>query len=70
MEPLRLAFSLGTFPSVVKEAMNMAEMNVGRSRRPVGPMPEGARAKLAAVLDKLREARYLPEPATMVGLGR
>ncbi len=70
VEPLRQAFSLATFPSVVKEAMNMAGMNVGRSRRPVGPMPEGARAKLAAVLDKLREARYLPEPATMAGLGR
>jgi 4-hydroxy-tetrahydrodipicolinate synthase len=70
VEPLRQAFSLATFPSVVKEAMNMAGMKVGRSRRPVGPMPEAARATLAAVLDKLREARYLPETATMAGLGR
>jgi 4-hydroxy-tetrahydrodipicolinate synthase len=70
VEPLRQAFSLATFPSVVKEAMNMAGMKVGRSRRPVGPMPEAARAKLAAVLDKLREARYLPETATMAGPGR
>ena len=69
VEPLRQAFSLATFPSVVKEAMNMAGMKVGRSRRPVGPMPEAARGKLTAVLDKLREARYLPEPVSIAGLG-
>jgi 4-hydroxy-tetrahydrodipicolinate synthase len=60
VEPLRQAFSLGTFPAVVKEAMNMVGMQVGNARRPVGPMTEEARAKLAQVLDKLREARCLP----------
>ena len=60
-EPLRQAFSLATFPSVVKEAMNMAGLKGGRCRRPVGPMPVDAKVKLAAVLEKLREARYLGE---------
>ncbi len=59
VEPLRQAFSLATFPLVVKEAMNMAGLKGGRCRRPVGPMPEAARAKLDLVLGKLREARYL-----------
>jgi 4-hydroxy-tetrahydrodipicolinate synthase len=63
VEPLRKAFALATFPSVVKEAMSMAGMPVGRCRRPVGPMPDSARDKLAAVLDKLREERYLPDQA-------
>jgi 4-hydroxy-tetrahydrodipicolinate synthase len=63
VEPLRKAFALATFPSVVKEAMSMAGMPVGRCRRPVGPMPDSARDKLAAVLDKLREERYLPDRA-------
>jgi dihydrodipicolinate synthase/N-acetylneuraminate lyase len=40
--------------------MNLVGMQVGKTRRPVGPMTEEARAKLAAVLDKLREARCLP----------
>ncbi|HSW49564.1 MAG TPA: dihydrodipicolinate synthase family protein, partial [Bryobacteraceae bacterium] len=62
VEPLRQAFGLATFPSVVKEAMNMAGLKGGRSRRPVGPMPEEARGKLSAVLAKLREAGYLPAP--------
>ena len=57
VEPLRKAFSLGTFPVVIKEAMNLMGMDVGNARRPVGPMTEEARAKLAAVLDKLRAAR-------------
>jgi 4-hydroxy-tetrahydrodipicolinate synthase len=63
VEPLRQAFSLATFPSVVKEAMNMAGTNGGRCRRPVGPMPEEARAKLAAVLAALKVAGYLPATA-------
>lgn len=60
VEPLRQAFSLATFPSVVKEAMNMMGLRAGRCRRPVGAMPEEARAKLAAVLEKLEEEGYLP----------
>jgi 4-hydroxy-tetrahydrodipicolinate synthase len=57
VEPLRKAFSLGTFPGILKEAMNMAGMEVGNARRPVGPIAKDARAKLAAVLDKLRAVR-------------
>ena len=68
-EPLRQAFSLATFPSVVKEAMNMVGMKAGRCRRPVGPMPVDAKAKLAEVLEGLREARYLSNPAVPAGRG-
>ena len=60
VEPLRQAFALATFPSVVKEAMNMIGRKAGCCRRPVGPMPEEARAQLAAVLGKLEEEGYLP----------
>jgi 4-hydroxy-tetrahydrodipicolinate synthase len=60
VEPLRQAFSLATFPSVVKEAMNMAGLRAGRCRRPVGPVPEAARVQLAAVLERLRGEGYLP----------
>jgi 4-hydroxy-tetrahydrodipicolinate synthase len=60
VEPLRLAFSLATFPSVVKEAMNMIGLNVGVCRRPVGPMPVEARYKLSEILETLRAEGYLP----------
>jgi 4-hydroxy-tetrahydrodipicolinate synthase len=69
VEPLRRAFGLATFPSVVKEAMSMAGLPVGRCRRPVGPMPEEARGKLAEVLEKLREEHYLPEPTAWAAGG-
>jgi len=61
VEPLRQAFSLATFPSVVKEAMKMAGLPAGRCRRPVGPMPVAARAQLTPVLEKLRGEGYIPE---------
>ncbi len=63
VEPLRRAFGLATFPSVVKEAMAMSGMPVGRCRRPVGGMPEESRGKLAAVLERLREEHYLADSA-------
>jgi 4-hydroxy-tetrahydrodipicolinate synthase len=63
VEPLRRAFGLATFPSVVKEAMAMAGLPAGGCRRPVGPMPTAARVKLTAILDKLKEEGYLPAAA-------
>ena len=63
MDPLRQAFGLHTFPSVIKEAMAMIGYPAGQCRKPVGPMPPEARAKLKAVLDTLSEAGYLPRPA-------
>jgi len=59
VEPLRRAFALGTFPSIVKEAMAMAGVPAGRCRRPVGPVSEQARTELARILDQLRAAGYL-----------
>lgn len=63
VEPLRRAFALGTFPAVVKEAMNLSGMQVGACRRPVGPMPAEGRPKLAEVLDRLRAEGYLAASA-------
>lgn len=48
--PVRLAFGLGTFPVVVKEAMRMIGQPAGPARDPVGPMSDQARAELSAVL--------------------
>jgi len=61
VNPLRKAFSLHTFPAVVKEAMEMAGLPAGPCRAPVGRMAEGARAELAHVMEDLRNANYLPE---------
>lgn len=70
VEPLRQAFSLGTFPVVVKEAMNLAGLRGGRCRRPVGSLTEEARKKLQSVLETLREARYLPLADVAAGRSR
>jgi 4-hydroxy-tetrahydrodipicolinate synthase len=52
LAPVRMAFGLGTFPVVVKEAMGMIGLPVGPARAPVGPMSESARVKLHKALDQ------------------
>jgi len=51
--PLRQAFSLGTFPAVIKEALLMTGLDVGPCRRPVGPLSDDARGRLLNVLTAL-----------------
>ena len=53
LAPLRAAFGLGTFPQVIKEALEMIGIEAGPSRRPVGPLSDSARAELRKVLDDL-----------------
>lgn len=50
LAPLRIAFELGTFPVVIKEALNMIGIEAGQAIRPVGPLTEENRAKLRQVL--------------------
>jgi 4-hydroxy-tetrahydrodipicolinate synthase len=61
VNPLRMAFGLHTFPSVIKVAMELAGLPAGPCRKPVGPMPPQARDDLSRVIDRLREENYLPE---------
>ncbi len=60
VKPLREAFTLHTFPSVMKAAMEMIGLPAGPCRRPVGPMPSEARASLTSVLEALHVAGYAP----------
>ncbi|GAB4534753.1 MAG: 4-hydroxy-tetrahydrodipicolinate synthase [Anaerolineae bacterium] len=51
--PLRLAFDLGTFPVVVKDAMNMIGVPVGPARRPLTSLTGTARDKLREILEQV-----------------
>lgn len=51
--PLRLAFSLGTFPVVVKQAMELIGIDVGPACGPVGPVAGENCSHLKAVLKDL-----------------
>jgi len=50
LAPLRLAFSWGTFPVVIKEALDLMGMEGGPSRAPVGPLTGEQRERLKGVL--------------------
>lgn len=47
---LRKAFTLGTFPAIIKAAMNLIGLPAGATRGPVGPMSEANLEKLRNIL--------------------
>jgi 4-hydroxy-tetrahydrodipicolinate synthase len=50
---LRLAFGLGTFPVVIKEAMSMIGLPAGPARRPVERLSDQVRARLRETLQQM-----------------
>jgi len=54
LAPLRLAFTWGTFPVVIKEALDLLGFDAGPSRAPVGPMTEAQRERLKNLLKDLQ----------------
>jgi 4-hydroxy-tetrahydrodipicolinate synthase len=52
--PLRMAFSWGTFPVVIKEALNLMGMDAGPARAPVGPLSVEQRERLKGVLKEMQ----------------
>ena len=54
LAPLRLAFAWGTFPVVIKEALNLMGMEAGPCRAPVGPLTAEQREKLKKVLQEMK----------------
>ena len=54
LAPLRLAFAWGTFPVVIKEALNLMGMDAGPCRAPVGPLSPEQREKLKKVLQDMK----------------
>ncbi len=44
---------MGTFPVVIKEALNMIGFNVGKCMEPIQPLNEDQRTKLKNVLKEI-----------------
>lgn len=53
LAPLRIAFGLGTFPVVIKEALTMIGIDAGPAVAPVGPLSPENREKLRAILAEM-----------------
>lgn len=53
LAPLRLAFDLGTFPVVIKEALNLMGINAGVGVSPVGGINPQAKADLTEILKSM-----------------
>jgi len=66
LNPLREAFELGTFPVVIKEALNMIGIPVGSTRAPIGPIVAARREELIHILQSMGVLQSVPE----ISLGR
>lgn len=53
LAPLRHAFTWGTFPVVIKEALDLLGFDAGPARSPVGPMTDAQRERLKKLLVEL-----------------
>lgn len=54
LAPLRQAFSLGSFPAVIKDALQLMGMAVGPPREPIRPLDSAGRAELQNILRRMR----------------
>lgn len=53
LAPLRMAFSLGSFPVIVKEALKLRGINMGNTLKPIGSLDVEAREKLRKILEEI-----------------
>ncbi|MBT9151359.1 MAG: 4-hydroxy-tetrahydrodipicolinate synthase [candidate division WS2 bacterium] len=53
LAPLRIAFTLGSFPTVIKEALGMIGVDVGQCMAPIGVMSVEERGQLKKVLAQM-----------------
>ncbi|RPI28615.1 MAG: 4-hydroxy-tetrahydrodipicolinate synthase [Acidobacteria bacterium] len=53
LAPLRVAFTLGTFPVVIKDALNLVGVFAGDPIKPVGHCTEANMAKLKGILENM-----------------
>ncbi len=54
LAPLRLAFTWGTFPVVIKEALDLMGMEGGPCRAPVGPLTKEQHERLRVLLKDMK----------------
>jgi 4-hydroxy-tetrahydrodipicolinate synthase len=50
LAPLRIGFALGTFPTVIKESLELLGIEAGPCMDPVGPMSTEEKEQLKKVL--------------------
>ena len=54
LAPLRRAFTLGSFPVVIKEALSLIGLDCGPCMPPVGPLGPEAKNRLTAILKEMQ----------------
>ncbi len=55
LAPLRNAFSLGSFPVIMKEALKLRGIDMGITLKPIRPLTAEAREKLRKILEEIEQ---------------
>ena len=55
LAPLRMAFSLGSFPVIMKEGLKIRGIDVGNTLRPINPISVEAREKLKKIIVEIEK---------------
>ncbi|GAB4112506.1 MAG: 4-hydroxy-tetrahydrodipicolinate synthase [Candidatus Caldatribacteriota bacterium] len=55
LAPLRMAFSLGSFPVIMKEGLKLKGIEVGNTLAPVKPLSPEARDKLKKIIEEIEK---------------
>jgi len=55
LAPLRMAFSLGSFPVIMKEGLKLRGIDVGNALRPIQPLSVEAREKLKEIITDIEK---------------
>lgn len=53
LAPLRIAFSLGSFPVIMKEGLKMKGIEIGDTLKPIKPLTSEAREKLKKIIQEV-----------------
>jgi len=53
LAPLRMGFSLGSFPVIMKEGLKLRGIDVGNTLKPIKPLSVEAREKLKEIINKV-----------------
>ena len=56
--PLRAAWAWGSFPVVIKEAMDLVGRSAGPTRPPIAPLSPKVRGELSAVVQRIAHASF------------
>jgi len=59
LAPLRMAFSLGSFPAIVKESLKLRGIDMGNALKPISPISPKNRDRLRKIIKEIEDQYFI-----------